>query len=107
MALDAALFISETIHERKVVLGDGTEHTLYFREVPNPVLRRFTLIERSDNDESRATSMAFLVASSLCNADGTPALTIEEAARLKASVLGQCFDHALNVNSFGDSEKKP
>jgi len=106
MGLDNALFIGDTIHPRPVTLGDGTEHMLHFREVPNPVLRRFTLIERSDDDEVRATSMAFLVAASLCEESGKPALTIEQAARLKPTVLGQCFEHALAINSFGDDEKK-
>lgn len=103
---NSALFITGTVHEKIVTLGDNKKHTLYFREVSNIVLRKFALLERSNDDESRARSMAFLVAESLCEKDGSTAITVEQAARLKPNIITQCFSHALDVNSFGGEEKK-
>lgn len=107
MKLDASLFISDTIHDREVELGDGTKHTMHFRELPNPDLLRFNFAERSRDDEVRATARARLVSASLCDEAGNPVLPFEAAVRLKPKVLAAFFLEALAVNGFGDDEKKP
>lgn len=106
MKLDPSLFISDTVHERAVELGDGTKHTMYFRELTNPDLLRFTFAERSDDDDVRAESRARLVSASLCDESGKPVLPFEDAIRLKPQVLSAFFAEVLAVNGFGDDEKK-
>lgn len=106
MKLDPSLFISDTVHERTVELGDGTKHKMHFRELPNPDLLRFTFAERSDDDDVRAEARARLVSASLCDEHGKPVLPFEHAIRLKPQVLSAFFAEVLAVNGFGDDEKK-
>lgn len=106
MKLDPSLFISDTVHERTVELGDGTKHKMHFRELTNPDLLRFTFAERSDDEDVRAESRARLVAASLCDENGKPVLPFEHAIRLKPQVLSAFFAEVLAVNGFGDDEKK-
>lgn len=106
MKLDPSLFISDTVHERTVELGDGAKHQMHFRELPNPVLLRFTFAERSDDDDVRAGARARLVSASLCDEKGNPVLPFEQAIRLKPKVLTAFFLEVIAVNGFGDDKKK-
>lgn len=97
-----AFFVSDAVHERTVTLADGTEHKLYFKEVPATVYRKFQMAEQSDDEDVRAGSLAKLIAASLCEADGSPAMTYERACDLKAGVSSALIDKVLEVNG-----KKP
>lgn len=103
---DPQLFIGDGTHERTVVLGDGSERKFRFRELPNTDLLRITFEMSSSDVEERAAARAHLVALSLCDEEGKPVLPFEHAIRLKPKVLRSFFDAALEVNSFGDDEKK-
>lgn len=91
-------FVSVEVHERKVTLADGSEHVLHFRELPVTEFRRFALAERSEDADVRVGSMSQLIAASLCEPDGTPAMTFEQAARLKPAVATALFEAALSVS---------
>lgn len=91
-------FVSVEVHERKVTLADGSEHVLHFRELPVTEFRRFALAERSEDDDVRVGSMSQLIAASLCEPDGKPAMSFEEAARLKPKVASALFEAALSVS---------
>lgn len=93
-----AFFVSGQVHERKVTLADGSEHTLYFKEVPATVYRKFQIAESSDDEDVRASSLAKLIAASMCEADGSPAMTFEQACRLKGPVSNQLVSKVLEVN---------
>jgi len=93
-----SFFVSGEVHERKVKLADGSEHTLYFKEVPATVYRKFQIAENSDDEEVRAGSLAKLIAASMCEADGSPAMTYEEACRLKGPVSNELVNAVLEVN---------
>ena len=93
-----SFFVSDQIHERKVALADGTEHTLHFRELPAVEFRKFGIAERSEDDEVRAEAMVRLIAASLCELDGKPAMTLDRARRLKSYVAASLFDAVLDVN---------
>jgi hypothetical protein len=89
--LPAALFVSPDLTERTITLGDGSSHKLKFREASAKTWRRYYIAAArvseagEENDEfERAT--ADLIAASLCNDDGTPALTRELAQTLKFEV---------------------
>jgi hypothetical protein len=92
--LNDALFVSDKIHEKQVKLPDGSEHTLYFKELPAVDFRKL-----HDADDSDA--MARLVVLSLCEPDGKPAITIKDANRLKPSVFSGIVTALMEVNGFG------
>lgn len=94
-------FVSDEIHEREVTLGDGSKHVLHFRELSVTDLRRFAFAERSDDEEVRAESVAKLIAASLCEADGKPAMSAEQAKRLKPKVADAIFQAVMSVNDPG------
>jgi hypothetical protein len=97
-----SFFVSDAVHERTVILGDGSEHKLFFKEVPATVYRKFQMAEQSDDEDVRAGSLAKLIVASLCEADGSQAMTYEQACKLKASVSSPLIDRVLEVNG-----KKP
>ena len=101
----AGFFVSGTIHERTVTLGDGTEHVLFFKELPVTAFRRFALAEQSDDDDVRAASISRLIADSLCEADGKRAMTYEQACTLKPAVASALFEAVLSVSGKGDAGK--
>lgn len=96
--LDKAFYVSTELHEKEVELADGSKHTLHFKELPAIEFRRFSLAEQSDNENVRATSIAKLIAASLCDADGKPAITFDQALNLKASAMNAIFEAMLEVN---------
>jgi hypothetical protein len=93
-----SFFVSEQVHERKVTLADGSEHVLYFKEVPATVYRKFLHAEQSEDEDVRASSLAKLISASMCEEDGSPAMTFEQAKQLKAGVSGALMDAVLEVN---------
>lgn len=96
--LDAAFFVSPTVHERQITLADGSVHTLWFREVPAGEYRRFMLAERSDDEDVRIGSMAKLIAASVCEPDGKPAMSYEQALQLKPAAANALIEAVLAVN---------
>lgn len=95
--LSEAFFVSQTIHQKEVTLPDGSKHILHFKEVPAADFRRYLLAERSDDQQERAESVNRLIAVSLCEQDGRPAITEEQAARLKPAAAGALFSAVLEV----------
>lgn len=98
MAKFDGFFVSDAVHERRVTLADGTEHVLHFRELAVTDWRMWGFAERSDDDEVRAAAMSRLIAASLCEPDGTAAMTVEQALRLKPGVATALFSAVLDVN---------
>jgi tail assembly chaperone len=101
--LNAALFVSETIHEREITLGDGSKHVLHFKEVSAADFRK---LQTAKNDEQADHAASKVIAASLCNADGTPALTAEEAGKLKQGVRLALSLAIADVNGIGASVGK-
>lgn len=104
--LDDSLFISDAVHEKEVELPDGKKHKLYFKELPAVEFRRFQVAQQSEDDEKRAVSIAPLIAASLVNADGTPAITLERALQLKPAPMNAIFTAIMEVNGAGDKKKE-
>jgi len=99
--LDKAFFISDEIHDATVKLGDGSEHALHFREMTAAEFRKFHLAETSGDEEKRIGSMARLISLSLCDPEGKPALTYEQALKLKPGASAELVNAILAVNGFG------
>lgn len=105
MGLPSALFVSSEVHAREVELPDGSKHTLHFKELPAVDFRKFQLAEMSDDDEVKAHSMARLIAASVVEPDGKPALDFKRASTLKPEMADKLVGVILEVNGFG--KKKP
>lgn len=100
MAKLDGFFVSTEVHARKVKLADGSEHDLHFRELPSSEFRRFHLAESSDDEDVRISSMAKLIAASLCEVDGKPAITVKQALQLKPAAANALIDAVLSVNGM-------
>jgi len=105
-SLGSSLFVSDKIHERKVTLPDGGEHTLFFKELPAIEFRKFYMAEQSKNEDEQAGSIAKLIAACLCEPDGKPALTAQKAAQLTAAASFAIAAEVLAVNGMGAAAKK-
>lgn len=103
MSLDAAFFVSPTIHSRQVKLPDGSEHTLHFKELPAAEFTRYHLAQKSEDDDAKVGAIAKLICAALCEADGKPALTYAKAMQLKAGAMAALFDAVLSVNSTANA----
>lgn len=101
MAINEALFASSKVISKTVKLSDGSEHELFFRELPALEFRRFALMEESKDEEKQAQSMSNIIAASLCEADGTLALTIEQANQLTAQATIAIMQAIMEVNGNG------
>jgi hypothetical protein len=100
--LAKSLFVSEEVHERKVVLPNGEEHSLFFKQIAHVDFRKFLLAEKSGDDDKQAASMAKLIASSLCEPDGKPAITVAQALKLNAAAANAIAEKVLEVNGYGE-----
>lgn len=100
-----AFFVSAEIHKRTVTLGDGSEHELHFRELPVSMYRKFQIAETSSDEDVRAGSMAKLIAASLCEADGSPAMTYEQACNLKPNISSRLFNEVIALGGAGEMGK--
>jgi hypothetical protein len=98
MLLDPINFVSAAVHAREVTLADGKVHTLHFREVDAATYAEVLGAIRSKDETERKTAVAKLIAACVCNQDGTPALTEEQAARLKPAVSMAIGNMAFEVN---------
>ncbi|UXC34779.1 hypothetical protein [Cupriavidus gilardii] len=96
--LSESFFTPSAVNKRTIKLADGTEHELYFRKVSSYDYSRFLAYAASKVPEERAEAAHVLVAASLCEADGKPALTVEKARTLKSEALDPLFAAAMEVN---------
>lgn len=103
--IDQSFFVSSTAQKRTVELPDGKKHDLFFKEIPAVEFRRFSLAEQSGDENVRVGSIAKLICVSLCNEDGSPAVTFEQAMMLKAGAMNAIFAEVLIVNGQGDKKK--
>lgn len=103
--LDKSLFVSGEVIEKTVTLPDGSKHTMWFKELPAVDFRKFVLAEQSSDEDVRATSMAKLIAMSLCEKDGKPALSFKKAQELNAPAMNSIVQAIMEVNGFSDEKK--
>ena len=103
-ALYSAFLTADDVHEREINLG-GKSHKVYFREVPHVVYTRFVRESTSDDPDERDAAAARFVARSLCNPDGTLALTGEDACKLRSSVVNEMVRLIVDVSKAGDAGK--
>ena len=100
--LDASLFVSDAVQMRKVVLADGSEHELHFKQLPACEFRRFFMAAQSKDEDQQAGAMAKLIAMSMCTPDGKSAITAKDALRLTPAAEKAISEAVLSVNGLGD-----
>jgi len=103
--LDSSFFASTKVQEREVALPDGTKHKLYFKELPAVEFTRYFNAVNSTTEEVALMASAKLIAASLCDENGQPVITAEDAAKLKPAPLGIILDALRDVNGLGDDSK--
>jgi hypothetical protein len=107
MSLNNAFFVSPNLHERKVKLADDSEHLLHFKELPAHEFVRYREQQDSADEEVRVMATPNLIAKSLCNPDGSQALTPEQARKLKTSAASALMVAVLEANTFGAKKNSP
>lgn len=104
--MDAAFFAKDAVTPREVKLPDGSVHVIHFRELPAVEFRKFQIAEQSENTETRAASIAQLIAASVCEPDGKPAMTVKRAMQLNSYAANELVRHILEVNGITADAKK-
>lgn len=104
--LNDAFFVSTTLHERPVTLPDGSTHRLHFRELSAAQVRGYQIAERSADEEVQAGAIAKLIASSVCEPDGTPAMTYDRARLLKPQAANALMAEILAINGMAADQAK-
>lgn len=106
--LDSAFFVSGELTPRPVTLQDGTVHTVHFREVSASEVRAYQLAEQSEDEAVRANALSVLICACVCDPDGKPALTREQALKLKPKAANALLSEVMALNGMRSAEaKKP
>lgn len=95
--LDKDLFVTPAIEERAVALPAG-ERKLHFRKISSFDWERFVECLRSRDPDQRAVATHVLIAASLCEPDGSQAITIEKAKDLVPDAAAAIYLQALDMN---------
>lgn len=95
--LDESLFVSSNLIERAVTIGEHS-YTMFFKELPAIEFIRFHSALSDGNEDAKAGAAATLIAASVCNADGTRAMTAAKAMTLKTGALNALFSVVMEIN---------
>jgi len=90
-------FVGDAPIEKEVDLPNGAKHTLYFRQLSAAEFRK--LYEAKGKDFT-----ATMVARCLCNPDGSDALSVEQAAKLKPKAEQAILAAIKEINGVKDEE---
>lgn len=98
-------FIDEKIEERPIEMGDGTSETLWFKHLPNTAFERYALWCNSSDEDVVSKAGPRLLVLGVCQPDGTPALTQEQAERIKRQIMLRILAALMEVNGYGKEKK--
>lgn len=94
------MFVSDSIIEHPVKLGDGKERTMYFKPLSAIEWKQHMEAENSKDAKVRKEASARLIAKCVVEPDGRRAMTPQQAARLKPAVSGAFFMAILEINEI-------
>jgi hypothetical protein len=94
------LLIGDAVVEREVEMVDGSKAVMHFRELPNTAFERHAIWSSSKDEAVQASAAARLVSMALCEPDGKPALTVEQAERIKRPLLVRLLNVVFEVNGM-------
>ena len=104
--LPDALFVSDQVVDREVELGDGKKHKLYFKAISHVEFNKWVTALTSPDEDVRDRAHSRLVVASMVTADGKPALSLEQANRIKPKVLRELSEVIADINDFADLRGK-
>lgn len=108
MPLHASAYVSDELHERPVQFPDGNSYKVYFREPAGPEILGYHLMTQSDNEDDRKVAVAKLLAGSVMEPDGTPAMTMEQAKRLRPVMSNAFLREVMSISTTAAAAaKKP
>ena len=94
------MFVSDSIIEHPVKLGDGKERTMYFKPLSAIEWKQHMEAENSKDAKVRKEAAARLIAKCVVEPDGRRAMTPQQAPRLKPAVSGAFFMAILEINEI-------
>ncbi|AZR95099.1 hypothetical protein BBB39_16060 [Bordetella trematum] len=99
-SLPEALFASDAVIVRQVVLGDGKKHKLYFKAISHVQFAKWLSEVSSADLGEREKANSRLIAGSLVTPSGAPAMTAEQADRIAPVVARRLGDIIAEINNF-------
>jgi hypothetical protein len=107
MSISDKFFISSELHEKEVPLADGSKHVLHFKELEASEFEKFHEARASDVASERYGAMPNLIALSVCEPDGKPAMTVKQAMTLKPKIQSLLSGIILEINGFKEKKDSP
>ncbi|WMD23035.1 hypothetical protein RAS12_11875 [Achromobacter seleniivolatilans] len=104
--LPDAMFVSDEVVAREVELGDGKKHTLNFKAISHVEFNKWVAALTSPDEDVRDRAHSRLVVASMVTPEGKPALSLDQANRIKPKVLRKLSDVIAEVNDFADLRGK-
>ena len=106
MSKYSAFLVSPEIFHKDVTLPDGSVHKMNFRQLSGAEWRAYQIDYSSKNRADQKLAMQRIIQASLCEEDGSPALTTEEAERLNLGAMNALFSRVLECNGRDDQGKE-
>lgn len=103
--LDKSLFVSTEVVTREVEFANGIKQTLFFKELTDSELTKHMVGLGASDEVVKANSKVEFIAASVCDKDGLPLMTVEQAKNLKSIVINQLVMECIDVNGYGDKKK--
>lgn len=97
MGLPESAFVSPDVVEKQITFGDGTVHPVHFKDPGHVVFTRFLQERGSDDEEIRSNCTSKLIAASVCEPDGQPALSFTAACKLKTKVANELVQAIFEI----------
>lgn len=105
--LPESFFISvDKVEEREIELADGSKHVFHFKHLSNTWFEKFSLWSNSASEDVAATASARLLVAGMCKPDGGAAMSLDQAVRLKRSVMQSLVSALLDVNGYGKAAEQ-
>ena len=96
-----AFLVSPEVTAHPVTLPDGSVEEFHFRKVSGADFRRYQIAYASPDENAQALAIQNLIAACLCDADGKPVLTKEQAGGLTMEGINSLFPVVLEINGRG------
>ncbi|WP_064746810.1 hypothetical protein [Lysobacter antibioticus] len=106
MSLPDSFFVSPGVQARQVKLADGSSHTIHFKQLPAVDFLAVMDATDASTSEARNRGIAMLLVKGVCNADGSQAMTIDQAMKLRAGPMRSLYDALMEVNGVSDEARE-
>lgn len=101
----ADFFVSEAPQSREIQIGTET-CTFYFRELGDADCMHYAIMAGTGDDDERAAARAWFLSMAIVAADNKPAMTHEQAKKLRAPIARDLFAVAWAISNPKAAEAK-